>query len=153
MQVGRAWKAEIGNPTLGDSYTHAWHSLFLRQLKMADGRWMFCMLLVVWSGSQDKRTRMFFFRCKKAEGAKCVAPRSSLDPLCPEEATLCWWLVVCSPHQCFGLFDSWLHAALEHYRRSCTSSTSETRLKVENPDSDLQRNCLDWRTYKVLWFD
>ena len=46
----------------------------------------------------------------------------------------------------------WLRA-LEGCRRSCTPSTSGTRLKVEKPGSDPQRNCLDWCAHQVWWIN
>ena len=56
----------------------------------------------------------------------------------------------CSPQEWLRLVDFWLRA-LERCRRSCTPSTSGTRLKVEKPGSDPQRNCLDWRAHQVWW--
>ena len=58
----------------------------------------------------------------------------------------------CSPQEWLRLVDFWLRA-LERFRRSCTPSTSGTRLKVEKPGSDPRRNCLDWRAHQVWWIN
>ena len=57
----------------------------------------------------------------------------------------------CSPQESLRLVDFWLRA-LERCRRSCTPSIG-TRLKVEKPGSDPQRNCLDWRAHQVWWIN
>ena len=58
----------------------------------------------------------------------------------------------CSPQEGLGLVDFWLRA-LERCRRSCSASASGTRLKVEKPATDPQRNCLDWRAHQVWWIN
>ena len=119
---------------------------------------MFCLLPVVLIAAPNNRWRSFFFHFQEAERRTGGHPKIALDPLCLKDATLfiltskLGFERFCSPQQWLRLVDFWL-CALERCRRSCTPSTSGTRLKVKKPGSDPQRNCLDLRAHQVWWIN
>ena len=138
--------------------THARRCPFPWQLKMADVPLMFCLLPVVLIAAPaivDEASSTVFRKQNAAQVATQRSPwtRFASRTLLPAYShILTWFERFCSPQGWLGLIDFWLRA-LERCRRSCTPSTSGTRLKVEKPGSDPQRNCLDWRAHKVWWIN
>ena len=75
--------------------SHVCHYAFPWQLKMADARLMFCVLLVVLIAAPNNRRRSFF-RFQEAERPTGGSPKIALDPLCLKKATVffflsCYW--------------------------------------------------------------
>ena len=121
---------------------------------------MFCLLPVVLIAAPNNRRRSFFFRFQEAERRTGGHPKITLDPLCLKDATLClfshlnWVLNGFAHHKSdFG----WSNFGCVHWsvvgEVAHPVSTSGTRLKVEKPGSDPQRNCLDWRAHQVWWIN
>ena len=69
--------------------THTRRYAFPWQLKMADVRLMFCVLLVVLIAAPNNRWRSFFFRFQEVERPTGGTPKFAQGPLCLKEATLC----------------------------------------------------------------
>ena len=157
--VGHGWlRSEIVNqvtPTL--TCTHARRFAFPWQivLKKADVRMMFCVLLVVLIAAPNNRRRSFFFVFRRQNAPQVATQRSPSTRFASRTLLSVYSHIFgferfCSPQVWLWLVDFWLRA-LGRCRRSSTPNTSGTRLKVEKPATDPQRNCLDWRARQVWW--
>ena len=116
---------------------------------MADVRLMFCVLLVVLIAAPNNRRRSFFFRFQEAERPTGGTPKIALDPLCFKEATLCLFSHINLVLSGFAHHKGDLGLSTfgcVHWSvvgEVAPPSTSGTRLKVENPETDPRRYCLD----------
>ena len=153
LQVGRARAAKFRDRKQSDSYigVYACAPLSVSVTTQNGGRSLEVLRgLVVLIAAPNNGRRSFFFRFQEAERPTGGHPKIALDPLCFKDATLCLFSHLNLVLNGFAhhksdlgcMVEFWLRA-LEHCRRSCTPSTSGTRLKVETPDPDPQRNCLD----------
>ena len=110
---------------------------------------MFCLLPVVLIAAPNNRRRSFFFRFQEAERHTAGHPKIALDPLCLKDATLSLFSHLNLVLSGFAHHKSdfgWSTFGCVHWSvvgEVAPPSTPGTRLKVEKPASDPQRNCLD----------
>ena len=123
--------------------TFAWSSARSRRFDLGSKQWL-TKLLLPFSGSRTPHR----WPPKDRPGSALPQGRYSLFILTSKLG----FEQFCSPQEWVGLVDFQLRA-LERCRRSCTPSTSGTRLKVEKKWSDPRSNCLDWRAHQLWWIN